>query len=100
MSEYIEVDAFKREMYHEAFETDTDMQRWDSGCWIRYKLFEEILKKQPTADVRENVHGKWVNGYCDQCGGHAPFWAMASTYYKSDFCPKCGADMRKGETNG
>ena len=96
MSKYIEVDAFKREMYHEAFETDTDMQRWDSGCWIRYKLFEEILKKQPTADVRENVHGEWTKIHwkafrCSEC-------KKVSEYF-TDFCPNCGADM-KGETNG
>ena len=29
------------EMYNEAFETDTDLQRWDSGCWIRFKMFED-----------------------------------------------------------
>ena len=35
-------------MYHEAFETDTEYQRWDSGCWIRYKMFEEIEETEPT----------------------------------------------------
>ena len=100
MSGYIEVDAFKREMYHEAFETDTEMQRWDGGCWIRYKLFEEILKKQPTADVRENVHGEWIykndnilmpTGYweCSVC-------KEGRLMYEENFCPKCGTDMRKG----
>lgn len=39
--------ALEDAMYHEAFETDTDMQRWDSGCWIRYKLFENVIEKQP-----------------------------------------------------
>ncbi len=51
MSRFIDADAFKWEMYQAAFESDTDLQRWDSGCWIRYKLFEEILNKQQTADV-------------------------------------------------
>ena len=44
----IDADDFKNRMYHEAFEKDTDMQRWDSGCWIRYKLFENVLREQPT----------------------------------------------------
>ena len=35
-----DLDKLEREMYHKAFETDTDLQRWDSGCWIRYKMFE------------------------------------------------------------
>ena len=42
----------------------------------------------------ERKTGKWINGRCDQCGEHAPFWAMASTYYLSNFCQNCGADMR------
>ena len=88
----IDADALEARMYHDAFETDTDMQRWDSGCWIRYKLFEEILKKQPTADVRENVHGEWAKicwkaFRCSEC-------KSISEYY-TDFCPNCGADMRK-----
>lgn len=41
--------------------------------------------------------GRWVNGKCDQCGEHAPFWSMATTYHKSNFCPNCGARM-EGET--
>ena len=38
----IDADVLNRKMYHEAFETDSDMQKWDSGCWIRYKMFENI----------------------------------------------------------
>ena len=38
--------------------------------------------------------GRWIDGYCSECGAHAPFWAMASTYHKSNFCPNCGVDMR------
>ena len=41
--------------------------------------------------------GKWIDGKCDQCGCHAPYWSMATTYYKSNYCPECGADMREGE---
>ncbi len=39
------IDANKLEamMYHEAFEIDSDMQKWDSGCWIRYKVFENCM---------------------------------------------------------
>lgn len=44
----IERDKLRSTMYHEAFETDTPMQRWDSGCWIRYKLFENNLESAPT----------------------------------------------------
>lgn len=54
------IDANKLEanMYHEAFETDTDMQKWDSGCWIRYKMFENQIEKMPTVDAVEVVRCK------------------------------------------
>ena len=47
----INVDKLSKEMYHEAFDTDTDMQKWDSGCWIRYKLFENKIENAPTLNV-------------------------------------------------
>ena len=51
-------------------------------------FYEE--KEQP-----ERIKGHWVNGRCDKCNAHAPFWCMASTYHESNFCPNCGADMRE-----
>ena len=47
----IDGDALRGVMYHEAFETDSDMQRWDSGCWIRYKMFENAIDNAPTIDA-------------------------------------------------
>lgn len=44
----IDADKLEANMCHEAFETDTDMQKWDSGCWIRYKMFENQIEKLPT----------------------------------------------------
>lgn len=56
----------------------------------------ETVVDFPSADVAEVRHGRWdENGRCTLCGGHAPFWAMASTYYKSPWCPACGARMDK-----
>lgn len=47
------------------------------------------------SDVAPVVHAKWdVNGHCTNCGGHAPFYCMTSTYYKSPYCFECGAKMR------
>ena len=51
MTRYIDVDNLSKEMYEEAFEKDSDLQRWDSGCWIRYKLFENVLDAQPTIEA-------------------------------------------------
>lgn len=47
----IDGDALRNVMYHEAFETDSNMQRWDSGCWIRYKMFENAIDNAPTVDA-------------------------------------------------
>ena len=49
----IDADALMAVMYHEAFETDSDRQKWDSGCWIRYKMFEEHIANAPTV-------GEWI----------------------------------------
>ena len=47
----IDADALRQSMYHEAFETDSPMQKWDSGCWIRYKMFENAIDSAPTIDA-------------------------------------------------
>ena len=61
----IDADALRERTYHDAFETDSDMQKWDSGCWIRYKMFENALEETPTVDAVEVVRCKdckWRNG--------------------------------------
>lgn len=44
------LEELSKNLYHKAFEVTSDMSRWDSGLWIRYKLFEntvdEMLKEQ------------------------------------------------------
>lgn len=50
----IDGDALKERMYHEVFEKDSKDQRWDSGCWIRYKLFERVLRDAPTIEEAED----------------------------------------------
>ena len=53
-----------------------------------------IIEQFPAADVAPVVHAKWdANGRCTNCGGHAPFYSMASTYHESPYCFECGAKM-------
>ena len=99
----IDADDFGNRMYHEAFEKDSDLQKWDSGCWIRYKLFENVLREQPTVEGRKK--GCWLrygeDGYpnnedtvfwqCDQC--LEQYTGRAKKI--PNFCPNCGADMRE-----
>ena len=47
----IDADALRDAMYHEAFEMESDMQKWESGCWIRYKMFEKHIEAAPTIDA-------------------------------------------------
>ena len=47
----IDADALRETMFHRAFEMDSDMQKWDGGCWIRYKMFENALENAPTIEV-------------------------------------------------
>ena len=53
MAKYIDADALREKMFHEAFEKDSQDQKWDSGCWIRYHMFENAVDSIPTADVVE-----------------------------------------------
>lgn len=42
------IGEIERAMYHEAFEVSHEedgMQKWDSGNWIRYKLFENVIEQ-------------------------------------------------------
>ena len=64
-----------------------------------------LIDTEPTADVRENVRGEWIEDKkaeqehqlifhkvwtCSQCG------ERQCRLKGSNFCPNCGADMRGG----
>lgn len=53
----IDAGELRAAMYHEAYEKDSDMQRWDSGCWIRYKMFETAIEAAATViEASEVTH--------------------------------------------
>ena len=58
MASYIDADALREKMFHEAFEKDSPYQKWDSGCWIRYHMFENAIDSIHPADVVEVVRCK------------------------------------------
>ena len=98
MAKYINAEKFEREMYHEAFETDSDMQKWDSGCWIRYKMFENCIVQQPAADVVEVIHGEWIkadsmprSAKCSECNCWITRHTINENWFR--YCPHCGAKM-------
>lgn len=78
----IDADALSHEMYHQAFETDSNMQKWDGCCWIRYKMFEKCRDNAPTIDAVEVVRCrdcKWWNGYYREC--ESPNWNTGTDEY-------------------
>lgn len=116
MDDLISRQALRSEMYHEAFEKDTEDQRWDSGCWIRYRMFERIIDSIPSAtpeivsceDCRIEMKlrieklpsaqhtGRWIvvdeqepRRYgCSEC--------KRLVWHIENYCPNCGCAM-KGE---
>ena len=98
MPKLISADKLEADMYHNAFEIDTDLQKWDSGCWIRYKIFENVIEKQPAVDAEPVRHGHWVrndNGTysCSKCQS----WIPNEQHYYARYCLFCGAKMDGGE---
>lgn len=81
--------VLKQAMYHEAFEVDSEMQKWDKGCWIRYKLVEKIVDSMPSVQPEQKTR-RWIDMddhvMCSCCG---------ATHYGADknYCPNCGAKM-------
>ena len=90
MSRYIDADAYRKK-WADIF----DSAYGDSCC----EMFKKSIDEQPTADVVEVKHGKWldyedvensiyghVTCLCSVCG-HV-------SQYKENYCMHCGADMR------
>lgn len=98
----IDADMLDAEMYHKSFEVDDGRNIWNSGLWIRYKIFEEALRDAPTINASPVRHGKWLSREegkvypfwerytCSVCGKHAD---------DTDYCPNCGARMDADETD-
>lgn len=53
----------------------------------------EYLDDVPAADARPVVRGKWKQGVCQTCFFD---WSVVAPFASApNFCPNCGADMRK-----
>ena len=94
MSGYIEKDALIGELHTQFFYDGRDRSRV-------YKKIQE----QPTADVKEVVHGEWIETEicdgipCDACSicGYSPFYkgepVLVRSTYNFNYCPNCGTRM-------
>lgn len=74
---------------------------WKEAC-NRFEFvddFMEILDAVPTADVRENIHGEWIQAkelgsciyMCSECGETWDIFSGAMPL--PNYCPNCGARM-------
>lgn len=99
----IDADALMQAMYNRAFETDGDTM-WQSGCWVRYRAIEQVVKEQPTIEERKT--GKWRAfkiGECDliectACKVARPREEMPARNGGKiawKYCPDCGARMEE-----
>ena len=63
-------------------------------CTDEGKPTDSFYADCPLPDVVERVHGEWINGItgytCSACGEQ-------EFTNRFNFCPNCGADMRKDE---
>ena len=69
-----------------------------------YNSVAKLINSIPSADVVEQKKGKWEEipletggftirmPYCSLCGARP---AEIGWYYRTNFCPNCGADMRE-----
>ena len=62
---------------------------------------QSLIDRQPTVEAVPAVHGEWNNNTCSACGMN---WDENMVCHADDFgyfdpmpnfCPNCGADMRK-----
>lgn len=68
---------------------------YDHGYEDGYAVGVKVGEHRHTVEPKQ---GEWIEGRCSICGEHAPFWSMASNYYKSKYCHNCGSLMLNGMT--
>lgn len=98
----IDADALDAEMYRKSFEVDDGRNVWNSGLWIRYKIYEEAIRDAPTVDAVPVRHGKWIHEVrytIDSLHSYQQYRCSECdmTYItNTKYCPNCGARMDEG----
>ena len=98
MVRLINAEALESVMYEKSFNTDDGRQRWDSGLWIRYKIFEEAIWEVPAVDAVPVVHGRWIQEFENEDGRDLRCSNCQMKFYvgkgrDGNYCPNCGARM-------
>ena len=96
MSRYIDADALIEFI-------DSGHYRNPSELCFSEQDVVDMIESRPTADVRENIHGEWIQAkelgsyiyMCSKCG---ETWdTFSGVMPLPNFCPECGTDMREEE---
>lgn len=85
---------------------DTENIRYTSGAeYIRHDQAVAEIEDIPSADVREYARGKWIHKLPEYAYGPDTYECSEcmKVFYQEEadgrpyfnFCPNCGADMRK-----
>ncbi len=81
------------------------------GSLADIKDIEDIVNTVPTIEAEPVKHGKWIKDgseypielHCSVCGEDAVCernsWGDPELYFRSDYCPNCGAKMDGGNEN-
>ena len=102
MARYIEENYIKSAKFHPLPYThitpsDVEAESYKRG-WN--DALDAVVANAPSANVRENVHGEWIDGQCSICKCDIPVYIVDWKWQKdmdANFCPNCGADMRGEE---
>ena len=101
----IDADVLDDAMYHEAFKNDSSydernpMAKWDSGLWIRYKMFENAIAEAPTIDaIPIRPQGEWIEVRAfDAFGGDEAAWMAHGNPIAFHYCSECKEQTRLDE---
>ena len=95
MSRYIDADKLWKEIESVEY----------YGCDAEVSRICGLIQNAPTVEANPIVYGKWISGidkdhqaycYCSNCTVDAH--EQDADFIKSNFCPNCGAKMKKEKT--
>ena len=82
--------------YIDANALENRVEDFEELIGMKLNIIHDFVSSQPTADVRENIRGKWITHTedntrfsCSACG--ADFHGTIGFI----FCPNCGANMKE-----
>ena len=73
----IDADDLSAEMYRKSFLVDDSRNRWNSGLWIGYQIFEEAIRDAPTVEA---IPVEWIRQYINEHGLYTTAMEVITTW--------------------